>query len=86
MAMIEPEGMPPADKWRLSAACRGVGTEAFFPGRGDQTSAKTDYCDRCTVTVECLSLGLNEKFGIWGGASELKRRTLRRTHRPEGES
>lgn len=84
--MIEPEWMPAAETWRLSAACKGVGTEGFFPGRGTQTSVQKDYCDHCTVTVECLALGLNENFGIWGGVSELRRRTLRRTHRSEGES
>jgi WhiB family redox-sensing transcriptional regulator len=73
---------PPAARrsadWRLSAACRGLDTNLFFPERGEtQFEAKT-VCAHCPVRAECLADGINEKTGVWGGTSERERRTLRR--------
>jgi WhiB family redox-sensing transcriptional regulator len=68
--------------WHADAACRGRGTAAFFPGRGQNetcASAKA-ICAGCPVRAECLddALAHGEKVGNWGGTSERERRRLRR--------
>ena len=62
------------------AACRGMGTEAFFPNRGESTEAAREVCARCTVSRECLTASLEEALthGVWGGLSQRGRRVLRR--------
>ena len=69
------------DEWWIErAACRGMDTELFYPGRGDDTSQAKATCQRCPVADECLdyALRLGEKWGVWGGRSERERRSLRR--------
>lgn len=29
--------------------------------------AKVRYCDECPIWAECLAVGLEEEYGIWGG-------------------
>jgi WhiB family redox-sensing transcriptional regulator len=65
-------------EWHQAAACRGVGTDVFFPERGESVVAAWAYCDRCPVRAECAAAGLTEHHGIWGGRSEPRRRRLRR--------
>lgn len=69
-----------APSWRLSAACRGMDAEVFYPQRGDSTAAPKSVCRGCLVSEECLEFALanSEKFGIWGGVAERERRKLRR--------
>lgn len=68
------------ESWRDKAACKGVDPKLFFPERGDDTVTPKRICASCPVAEPCLdyAMQLNEKFGIWGGASERQRRTLRR--------
>ena len=68
---------PVDSTWVKSAACRGADLALFFPQLGESLEPGRAYCARCTVTEECLASGLYEHFGIWGGTSEKKRRTLR---------
>ena len=65
-------------EWHELAACRGVGTDLFFPERGEGVTVAWAYCDRCPVRAECAEAGLHEHHGIWGGRSERRRRRLRR--------
>lgn len=74
--------------WRERAACRGLETTLFFPGRGESTVAATAVCSACVVRRECLSSALGdrpgggaERFGVWGGTTERQRRRLRRQTR-----
>jgi WhiB family redox-sensing transcriptional regulator len=55
----------------------------FFPERGESTREAKATCATCNVSVECLDYAMRNqiKFGIWGGTSELERRTLRRAER-----
>jgi WhiB family redox-sensing transcriptional regulator len=65
--------------WQRQAACKGMDTELFFGGRGDNRShaeAKA-VCDTCPVINECAEYGLWEHDGVWGGTSERQRRRLR---------
>ncbi len=69
---------------RLGPACNGLPTEWFFPERDtgvDNHGARAKAaCRGCPVREACLMAALdrNEEHGIWGGAGEQRRRTLRR--------
>ena len=76
---------PEADpSWREQAACQGMPTELFFPDRGrypkgvDRTEHPRSVCSDCLVTQQCLSYGLQEMHGVWGGTSSRERRIMRR--------
>lgn len=71
--------------WQKRAACRGLGTADFFPGRGDNRAlarAKA-ICATCPVRETCLEFGMSmgsheSDRGVWGGMSTMERRELRR--------
>lgn len=63
-------------QWRQQAAC--VGYDIFFPTRGEDTNAAKRICEPCPVRGKCLSLGLKEDHGIWGGTTLRQRRKIRR--------
>jgi WhiB family redox-sensing transcriptional regulator len=67
-------------RWQERANCLGVDPDLFFPERGASTREAKSVCGSCEVREECLEYALvnGEKFGIWGGLSELERRRLRR--------
>lgn len=74
------------EAWTQSAACVGMPTEMFFPGRGESASAAKVVCEVCPVAEPCLdyALRITEKHGIWGGTSERERRMMRSaTHRAD---
>ena len=54
--------------------------EAFFPEKGGSTREAKRICESCEVRQECLEYALanDERFGIWGGLSEMERRRLRK--------
>ena len=66
--------------WHLQANCRGMGSDAFFPGHGGSTEVARAVCEGCVVRKDCLSAALaaGERFGVWGGLSQRGRRVLRR--------
>lgn len=66
------------ESWRVSAACRGLDPDLFFPSRGVSTDRARSVCAGCPVRVECRTAGLGERFGIWGGESEKQRRQQRK--------
>lgn len=68
------------DGWRLEAACKDMGPDAFFPDQGRATSEGKRTCMRCLVRVQCLEYAIEarEPYGIWGGLNEKERRKLRR--------
>ena len=81
---------PATRSWFDDAACRGMDTAVFFPGRGEPTDEAEAICASCRVTEECLWFALGsggsrrpERFGIWGGTSHRRRRNL---HRSEPEA
>lgn len=68
-----------AREWMAQARCRGMGPDAFYVERFDDAGvveAKL-LCTECTVRAECLAYGMSERFGIWGGLTELERRNER---------
>lgn len=77
-----------AADWRKLANCSGLPIEVFYP---DDDADPDDYaaakwqCGRCPVRVDCLTDAIAgpvwEEWGIWGGANETSRRTLRHAWR-----
>jgi len=69
--------------WHRRAACRGVGTDPFFPVRGGSLDLARHLCSTCPVTTECLAealaLDAKEDHGFRAGMSAKKRRGLRRS-------
>ena len=65
--------------WQDQAACRGTGTERFFPTEGSSLLQARRVCSRCPVADECLEYALAHPSlkGIWAGTSERRRRKLR---------
>lgn len=68
------------ENWQDGANCLGVDPDLFFPERGASTREAKEVCRACVVREQCLEYSLQngEKFGIWGGLSELERRSIRR--------
>jgi len=63
-------------------ACAEVGGDFWFPDKADTSSemylAKS-ICGSCTHKTECLEWAINnERFGIWGGTTEMQRASIRR--------
>lgn len=76
--------LPPLQKWRAQAACRGLDASVFFPDDDGEASALAKAtCASCVVQDTCLSYALmnKEKAGVWGGATERERRRIIRQAR-----
>ena len=74
-------------EWMTGGVCAQVDPELWFPEKGGSTREAKALCARCPVHPECLAYALahDERFGIWGGASERDRRRMKRTTtRPQG--
>jgi len=56
-------------EWRLSAACRGLPTDLFFPPSGVSGEPIRDVCFSCPVRLDCLEYALvaEEPAGWFGG-------------------
>lgn len=72
----------PSEEWRLSAACRGLGPDLFFPlkeeGVDNHGNEAKEICCDCPVRIECLDAGVrNNEEGIWGGIGRGRRRAVR---------
>ena len=80
------KALAPYASWRLSAACRQVDPELFFPvgttGPAiEQVGLAKGICQACSVQEACLAWAMRNgiAFGIWGGTTEEDRHLLRRT-------
>ena len=67
-------------EWHDKALCAQTDPEALFPEKGGSTREAKRICESCEVRQECLEYALanDERFGIWGGLSEMERRRLRK--------
>ena len=64
--------------WMDSAACIEAYPEQAFPEDGSSPAPFIrSFCDRCPVRAECLTYGLGETEGVWGGLTRMQRRALR---------
>lgn len=64
--------------WQDLALCREVDPDLFFPEKGESTQDAKRICARCDVRAECLEYALDndERYGVFGGLSQLARRRL----------
>lgn len=75
--------------WQHDAACRGEHAAAFYPPlkpeskaeRAERERAAKSICESCTVRGDCLehALAHDERYGIWGGLTDVERRHLPRS-------
>jgi|APSaa5957512535_1039671.scaffolds.fasta_scaffold17201_3 hypothetical protein len=74
--------------WMNDAACKGTGTELFFPEQNPPTELIVICNTQCSVRAECLQYALDncEQFGIWGGRTVNQRRRLRAFSMPDSDS
>ena len=68
--------------WKADALCTPETRDLYFTTRGGQNEAKTAkaICALCPVRDECLRYAVltSQRYGIWGGLTELERRGLRK--------
>ena len=66
--------------WHAKAACRGAGTERFFPPSSGALAPARSVCARCPVIEQCRSAALADPSlrGVWAGTSERERARARR--------
>ena len=74
------------DTWQSRAACKGPDAGVFFPPPvGERREARDQrerqakaICAMCSVRRQCLEFALStrESHGVWGGYSEIERRTM----------
>lgn len=64
--------------WLVFGACRDADPDLFFPSTREETAKALTICASCPVRPECLDYALEagERFGIWGGLTEKKRRKV----------
>lgn len=77
---ISLQSLAPPASWKLYAACRGLGPDRFFPGRGEDQTDVLGICGGCPVQIPCREYGLGAPTllqGIWGGLNERQRRKVR---------
>ena len=68
-----------APLWHKLAVCLELGNHVFF-GKRDKTPMSAPeirnaklLCGQCPVRGECLSVGLDQEWGIWGGYTRPER-------------
>lgn len=66
--------------WHARAACRGMGTEIFFPTDQVTLVRANRVCEGCPVRAECAEFALAHPSlkGIWAGMSERGRARTRK--------
>jgi WhiB family redox-sensing transcriptional regulator len=77
-ALIDATPLGDNTDWMADGQCAQTDPEAFFPHKGGTTRPAKTVCDGCPVLGECLTYAVahDERFGVWGGASERERRPL----------
>ena len=75
--------------WRQQAACRDQPTEWWFPdyrtGFGDAHPRAKRICAACPVREDCLTAGLVELHGYWGGESMRSRARIAQHRRIDAQ-
>lgn len=66
-------------RWEEQARCRFAWPELFYPPHytPEHMRRARAYCDECPVRLECLSAGMDEEHGVWGGTSPTEREGIR---------
>jgi WhiB family redox-sensing transcriptional regulator len=69
-------------KWDDEAGCQGIDPDVFFPERPSDLALEAKaICRGCPVRTQCLEFALATRLdhGVWGGLTEVERRSLRRS-------
>jgi WhiB family redox-sensing transcriptional regulator len=71
-----------SEDWQELGLCRQIDNEVFFVEKGGSTREAKKICSRCIVKEDCLQSAMDrdERFGVWGGASERERRKMKRAN------
>lgn len=68
--------------WQADAACAGLPSDMFFPGRGQPVGPAKAICAGCPSRLACAASSLGEKVpGVRGGLSEKEQRRWRSARR-----
>lgn len=67
-AIVDPAGNP------VRALCRDADPDMFFSENARQQEAARAICRRCPGAASCLSAGVGETYGVWGGFTRLAAR------------
>ena len=64
--------------WMADGNCASVDPDLWFPDRGGSARDVKAICRGCEVIDRCLQYALTnrERYGIWGGKSEMERQKL----------
>lgn len=70
--------------WQKDGLCTGQGPALWFPPRGtpiSQIAKAKAICRQCPIRQKCLDYALyhGDRYGIWGGTTEMERRKMRQT-------
>lgn len=75
--------------WQRDAACRGELAAAFYPPLRPESKSERlarereakSTCQACPVRTDCLdhAVAFDERYGIWGGLTDVERRHLPRS-------
>ena len=80
------------ESWMLEGACSSMDSDLFFPIGSSMKAMKQiaeakAVCNECSVKLDCLeyAISTNQDSGVWGGATEDERKTIRREYRKTGK-
>lgn len=74
------EGIAAAPAWMDGRElCSQADPEVFHPEKGASVAEAKAICARCPLKEPCLEWAIetNQRFGVWGSASERERRQIR---------
>lgn len=74
------------EPWMAETVCASVFPDAWFPAKSESSAPAKRICNGqkgvlpCPVRKQCLEYALryDERWGVWGGLSEVERRRLKR--------
>ena len=67
-----------AEPWMADGNCARIDPDLWFPDQGGSVRDVKIVCRACPVIDLCLEYALTnrERYGVWGGKSEMERRKL----------
>jgi len=71
----------PPDGWQHHAVCIDNDPDACFPENDEPHlfAVAKKMCEECPVVGFCLEIGLEDKWGVWGGLDPIERQKLIRS-------
>jgi hypothetical protein len=71
----------PPDGWQHHAVCIDNDPDTCFPENDEPHlfAVAKKMCEECPVIGFCLEIGLDDKWGVWGGLDPIERQKLIRS-------